>query len=89
MLGLDDSATEEQVEDLTRIAMDLLAGKLGGIAGSSSFLATLAYEVGHRRPPARSPLGMFIALGVYRLRSANWGKPKPALAAQGGSHAAR
>lgn len=54
-------------EALLSIARDLAAGRLGRPESSAAILSTLAHQIGHRDPGARSPLGMFLA-EVGRMR---------------------
>jgi hypothetical protein len=52
------------------VAEDLLAGRLGDPPAAEAQLQTYAHQIGHRRPPARSPLGMFLrdCVGPMRTR---------------------
>lgn len=66
LLGLDEQTrSDEQVERdealLTSWASKLLAGELGPPQRVDEAVQTRAHQIGHRRPPARKPLGMFVS----------------------------
>jgi hypothetical protein len=72
LLGLDRLARNPNQADkdesaLAAVAVDLLRGDLGPPAQAEEILQTLAHQIGHRQPPARSPMGVFLA-EVRKLR---------------------
>jgi len=74
LLGLDEHGRSEQqewrdTESLLNAAQDLLRGLLGQPEAAASNLRALAHQIGRRKPPARSPVGMFLADGVGRMRA--------------------
>jgi len=74
-LGLDKTPRTEakdagDFQALVSVAEALAAGRLGRIDAATANLSTLAHQVGHRDPGARSPLGMFLAeVGRMRIRA--------------------
>lgn len=74
LLGLDERLRDEAQQDrdeadLRAIAADLCRGRLGAPYHAQRLLSTDAHQIGRRRPPARNPMGLFLAVvGELRRR---------------------
>ncbi len=59
---------EEDFQALLDVAAEVLKGDLGPAEAVNNHLYTLAHQIGRRQVPARTPLGLFLADGVGKLR---------------------